>query len=150
VIPVLDLRHRATVRPFRPVAAPVVVVAPSTTHPTSSCREAGGGWCCGSSSSSVLSPVSSCSPPGCRGWSHSISPALSHPHPPRKQLLAAVVGVRCRRCRCPTHDPPYEQWLIGLGRVPSRCHHWWCWWDPLPLSSALLPAGHGGGMSTSP
>ena len=47
----------------------------------------------------------------------SVHPRLSHPHSPCKQLLVAVVGVLCHH---PTHNPPYEQWLIGLGHMPSR------------------------------
>ena len=55
----------------------------------------------------------------------SIHPRLSHPHSPCEQLLVVVVGVLCHH---PTHDPPYEQWLIGLGHMLSRsplspCHH---------------------------
>jgi hypothetical protein len=64
------------------------------------------------------------SPPGYHGLSHSIHSRLSHPHSSCKQLLTVIVRVLRR---CPTHHPPYKQWLVGLVRVPSRsssspCH----------------------------
>ena len=49
---------------------------------------------------------------------HLVSQALLHTHQPHKQLRMAVVGVLHHHHA--TCNPPYEQWLIGLGRVPSH------------------------------
>jgi hypothetical protein len=73
-------------------------------------------------------------------WSHSVGPALSHPpSTPRAVAHGSCGGCwlslvlhspNCHRPSCSTRDPPYDQWLVGLGWVPSRSpsspRHCWC------------------------
>ena len=127
-----------------------------------------------------------------------LSARVLHPHRPHEQLLAAVVGVLCRRCwhwwcrpshsprrcprravlvlllalaiallarRCPaleslalvavtTRNPPYEQGLVGLGRVrplsflspsPPHCRFSPSFPIPIPVVPRFRPVSSRGG-----